>query len=61
MGQPHRDELEQLQVDIRTLHRRLVMTADLKEMSRLLAEIQALEEYCADIQSRGAKAFGVVA
>jgi hypothetical protein len=62
--QMHWDELAQLEVNLRTLQRRLVQTLVInnpKEMSHVRAEIEALEEQRADIQSRIAKSFDVVA
>jgi hypothetical protein len=61
--QMHWDELERLEVDLRTLQRRLVRTLvadNPREMSRVRAEIEALEEQRADIRSRMAKSFDVV-
>ena len=59
----HLDELAQLEVNLRTLQRRLVQTLvvyDPKEMSRIRAEIEILEEQRADLQSRTATSFDSV-
>jgi hypothetical protein len=61
LEQLQRDVLEQLQVDIRALQRHLAVTVNPTEMRRVRAEIRALEEYYANIQSRRAKTFGVLA